>query len=386
MTTPITRAQSVQAPQSRAAGQTPADKFMAYAQQFVGQRYQWGGGHAGQRNGPFPVDCSGLVSQAGFAIGRPDLNGTAETQRAKAQPLGSLPGAIKDLKPGDLLFRNNPADHVGIYIGDGKVLHATGNGDITKVDNLSDVVPGSFNLAGRIFDEAGQPLDLKATPGASSGGGGAPSGGGMASDTPSIGGGGSPSRMGLPSGGGGASRGGGAPRGASGGGGSAPAAPRSSGGGGAIGASGPSASGPVDTKDAGGLEDILKKLEALGISKEQLEEICQKNGVPLKMLLAVIKQESGGNPNAKSPAGAQGLMQLMPGTAAGLGVTNPSDPLQNLQGGAKYLGDMLKAQNGNVSLALAAYNAGPGNVQKYGGIPPFAETQNYVRTITASMA
>ncbi|MFN3431433.1 MAG: lytic transglycosylase domain-containing protein, partial [Candidatus Sericytochromatia bacterium] len=159
-----------------------------------------------------------------------------------------------------------------------------------------------------------------------------------------------------------------------------------SGGGGAIGASGPSASGPVDTQDAGGLEDILKKLEALGISKEQLEELCKKNGVPLKMLLAVIKQESGGNPNAKSPAGAQGLMQLMPGTAAGLGVKNPADPWQNLQGGAKYLGDMLKAQNGNVGLALAAYNAGPGNVQKYGGIPPFAETQNYVRTITASMA
>jgi soluble lytic murein transglycosylase-like protein len=76
----------------------------------------------------------------------------------------------------------------------------------------------------------------------------------------------------------------------------------------------------------------------------------------------------------------------MPATAAGLGVTNPADPLQNLQGGAKYLGDMLKGQNGDIGRALAAYNAGPGNVQKYGGIPPFAETQNYVKTITASMA
>jgi soluble lytic murein transglycosylase-like protein len=118
----------------------------------------------------------------------------------------------------------------------------------------------------------------------------------------------------------------------------------------------------------------------------QITAAAKKHGIDPALLAGLVKQESGFNPNAGSPAGARGLTQLMPSTAAGLGVTNVLDPAQSLDGGAKYLRAQLDAFGGDVSRALAAYNAGPGAVKRYGGVPPYAETQNYVRAVQANAA
>lgn len=112
-----------------------------------------------------------------------------------------------------------------------------------------------------------------------------------------------------------------------------------------------------------------------------VKRVAQEEGVDETLFMSLVYQESRFNPCAKSPVGATGLSQLMPGTAKDLGV-DPNNIEDNLRGGARYLKQQLKRFNGNTNLALAAYNAGPGNVQKYGGIPPFKETQGYVASIT----
>jgi soluble lytic murein transglycosylase-like protein len=110
----------------------------------------------------------------------------------------------------------------------------------------------------------------------------------------------------------------------------------------------------------------------------------QSSRVPEGLVRAVLMAESAGDPSAVSTAGAQGLMQLMPGTSAGCHVVNPFDPVENVHCGAGYLRTMLDRYHNNVALAVAAYNAGPGAVDRYHGIPPYAETQAYVtRVLTA---
>lgn len=135
--------------------------------------------------------------------------------------------------------------------------------------------------------------------------------------------------------------------------------------------------------------DVYKNTsKRLGVPESMdsiFEEASQKYGVPLTLLKAVGKAESNFNANAVSGAGAQGVMQLMPATAKSLGVEDPFDARSNIMGGAKYLSEKLNLYNGDIDLALAAYNAGSGNVAKYGGVPPFAETRNYIKRIREYM-
>ena len=130
---------------------------------------------------------------------------------------------------------------------------------------------------------------------------------------------------------------------------------------------------------------VQNRKNPTSVSRSEIDNLISKysdkNGLDEDFVKAVINQESGFNPNATSHCGAMGLMQLMPSTAQGLGVKNAYDAEQNIEGGTKYLKGLMDRFGNDKQLALAAYNAGPNAVKKYGGIPPYAETQNYVKKV-----
>ena len=265
-----------------------ADAVIAEARKYVGMPYVWGGSSPADGG----MDCSGLVQYV-YGQNGVDLPRVSADQARSGTAVPSLDQA----RPGDLVAwdnstRNSGADHIAIYLGDGKILEAPRTGLDIRVISIADSGHGTPDYIRRVLP-----------------------------DTPV-----------------------------------APAAP--------VGA--PTASSRV-----------------AGVPFADLfNSAGSQYGVDPVLLAAMARTESGFDPSATSPAGAQGLMQLMPGTAKGLGVTDPFDPAQSVQGAAQLMRDLLD-RFGRVDEALAGYNAGPGAVIRYGGVPPYAETQGYVQKILA---
>jgi soluble lytic murein transglycosylase-like protein len=134
-----------------------------------------------------------------------------------------------------------------------------------------------------------------------------------------------------------------------------------------------------DRNPASSIDRLISRFDNI------INQAAEKFGLKAGLIKALIRQESAGNPEAVSDKGAKGLMQLMDSTASVLGVTDPFNPVQNIMGGARYLSQLLKRFGGDLVKAIASYNAGPGAVEKYNGIPPYAETREYVRNILSTM-
>lgn len=248
---------------------------VAKATEYSGVPYLWGG-----EDPKTGVDCSGLVQTVYGQLGIDLPRVAADQSRA-----GTRVASLDQARPGDLVFFGSPAHHVGIYVGDDRMIDAPRTGKTVGVHRLWGT-PSSIR---RVVPE-------------------------VASAAPSTAG----------------------------------------------------------SSTAGLTGPYAELFAAAGA----------RYGVDPALLSAVAKAESGYNPRAVSQTGAQGLMQLMPGTARSLGVANAYDPAQAVDGAARMLSELITSFGGRVDLALAGYNAGPGAVRTYGGIPPYSETQNYVRRVT----
>ncbi|HST80452.1 MAG TPA: NlpC/P60 family protein [Kineosporiaceae bacterium] len=281
---------------SNAESSTPGEQAVSVAKKYLGVDYRWGG--TDPKTG---LDCSGLTrlvyGQLGVSLPR-----TSGEQATSGTKINSLAQA----KPGDLVFFGSPVHHVGIYVGDGKMLDAPRTGKQVQIRAVYET-PSAIR---RVL----------------------PEGSGNAGSTNSA-------MAGL------------------------------------LGPAG-SATGSA-TRGLGASSGGLSGTPYADL----FTSAGRRYGVDPALLSAVAKAESAYRPTALSPAGARGLMQLMPATARSLGV-NPDQPAEAVDGAARLLSDHLRTFNGRVDLALAAYNAGPGAVRKYGGVPPYAETRTYVQRVT----
>jgi hypothetical protein len=258
------------------AGSASESAVVTEARKYLGVPYLWGGTDPAKG-----LDCSGFTKLVYGNLGI-DLPRTS-SQQATA---GTAVASLADARPGDLVFFDySPGrpgiDHVGIYVGDGKMIAAPQEGEVVKVQDV-----GTPSVIRRVLPAESPSAVSGAAAGAS--------------------------LSGVP------------------------------------------------------YADLFTRAGS-------------RHGVDPALLAAVAQQESGFDASAVSPAGAQGLMQFMPGTARGLGV-DPFDPASAVDGAARYLADLTR-QFGSTELGLAAYNAGPGTVRRYGGIPPYSETQDYVRSV-----